>query len=145
MRRLKANAIGLPLLFLAGCGGPPNEPAATSGQPAIVRPAMGSNEVLREKLSAAPGHELIVADLVLGPDAVGEPHSHPWEEYIYVLGGVAIVDVEGAEGRTVGPGETAIIPAQTVHTPRAGPEGIRAIILRVHDEGDLLSIPAGEP
>ena len=127
----------LALLVLTGCVKTVTDPA----QPAIVQPAIGSNEVMRETLSAAPGHELIVADLVLPPNAVGEPHSHPWEEYLYVLGGSAILEAEGMATRTVEAGGKATIPPRAVHTPRAGPDGIRAIIVRVHDDGDPLSIP----
>ena len=127
----------LALLVLTGCV----KTAADPAQPTIVQPAIGSNEVMRETLSAAPGHELIVADLLLPPNAVGEPHSHPWEEYLYVLGGSAILEVEGMATRTVEAGGRATIPRKAVHTPRAGPDGIRAIIVRVHDEGDPLSIP----
>lgn len=135
MQRRAITLTVLPPLFLAGC--------ASATLP-LVHPPIGSNQVLNEDLSAAPGHELIVVDLVLPPNAVGAPHSHPWEEYLYVIGGSAVLDVEGAETRTVEAGETAIIPAMTIHTPRAGAEGIRAIVMRVHDEGDPLSIDAGK-
>ena len=107
-------------------------------------PPMGSNEVFNEAVNAAPGHELIVADLRLPPDAVGEPHSHPWEEYLYVIDGSAVVDIDGMEQREVMAGETIVLPRETVHTPRAGAEGIRAIIIRVHDEGDPVMVPASE-
>ena len=143
MRWQAANIAILALVLLTGCDQEAGQSAADPVGLAIFEPATGSNDVLHEVLSAAPGHELIVADLRLGPDAVGEPHSHPWEEYLYVLGGSAVLDVEGAEPRTIQAGETAIIPARTVHTPRAGAEGIRAIVLRVHEQGDPLSIPAG--
>ena len=144
-RRSVASGTLLALLVLTGCGEAAVEPAADAAQPEVVQPTIGSNEVMRERLSAAPGHELIVADLVLPPNAVGEPHSHPWEEYLYVLGGSAVLEVEGMPTRTVEAGATATIPAKAVHTPRAGPEGIRALVVRVHDEGDPLSIPAGAP
>ena len=112
---------------------------------AIVQPEYGSNEVFQEALSAAPGHDLILADLRLPPDAVGDRQWHPWEEYVYVLGGSAVLDIEGMEQRTIGPGETFIIAPETAHTPRAGPTGVRAIIARVHDEGDPIMVPASEP
>ena len=144
MRWQAANATILALVSLTGCDQETVRPAGDPVGLTIFEPSMGSNDVLQEALSAAPGHELIVADLRLGPDAVGDPHSHPWEEYLYVIGGSAVLDVEGAERRTVHAGETAIIPARTVHTPRAGAEGIRAIVLRVHNRGDPLNIPADE-
>lgn len=108
------------------------------------RPAIGSNEIFHEAISAASGHELIVADLLLPADAIGEAHSHLWEEYLYVIEGSAVLDIDEMDRRVLQAGEKFIIPAETVHTPTAGPEGIRAIIVRVHDEGDPLMIPASE-
>lgn len=131
MRRVAAIG-GLSLLILSGCAQRPLT---------VLQPPLGANEVLRAMTSAAPGHELIVSDLLLGPNAVGSPHSHPWEEYLYVIGGSALVDVDGSERRSVAAGEAVVLPGKTVHTPRAGPEGVRAIVIRVHDAGDPLSIP----
>ena len=104
-------------------------------------PPIGSNEVFREPVAAAEGHELIVADLLLPADAVGESHYHPWEEYIYVIAGSALLDIEGSEERSLLAGEGFVIPARAVHTPKAGPDGIRAIIVRVHDEDDPVMVP----
>jgi quercetin dioxygenase-like cupin family protein len=104
----------------------------------------GSNEVFREGTAAAPGHELIVADLVLPANAVGDRHYHPWEEHLYVIDGSAILDIDGMEQRSLTAGEKFVIPAEMVHTPKAGPDGIRAIIIRVHDEGDPVTVPADQ-
>ena len=138
MRRVLAPA----LLALAGCAGAAG--ADAPGGLALYQPPPGSNAVLREETHAAPGHELIVADLNLPADAVGEAHWHPWEEYLYVLAGSAVLDIEGLPPRTLSAGEHFVIPRETVHTPRAGPQGIRAITIRVHDAGDPVSISAAE-
>ncbi len=142
MRLATASVTVLCLALFGGCQGKSSEQAPDGGELHIVQPAYGANAVFHEALSAAAGHELIVTDLSLGPDAVGEAHFHPWEEYLYVLGGSAVLDIEGLEPRTLVAGETFVIPPNTVHTPRAGPEGIRAMVIRVHDEGDPVSLPA---
>lgn len=132
-------AIALALgLLLAGCGG-------AGDRIAVFQPPPGSNAVFREETKAAPGHELIVADLNLPPNAVGEPHWHPWEEYLYVIGGSAIVSIEGAPPRTVSAGEHVVLPRRSVHRPQAGPQGVRAIVVRVHRAGDPVSVPATQP
>ncbi len=134
----------LAAIALAGCqqeAAPESaetDPAALS----VYQPDFGPTEIFREATAAAPGHELIVTDLHLPPNAVGDPHSHPWEEYLYVMGGSALVRVDGMEEREVMAGESIVLPREQVHTPVAGPEGIRAIVIRVHDEGDPVSIPA---
>ena len=121
-----------------------SESAAEPAQEAGYRPPEGSNDIFVEAVNAAPGHELIVTDLVLPPDAVGDAHYHPWEEYLYVIEGSAVLDIDGQDRRTLAAGEKFIIPRETVHTPVAGPGGIRAIVVRVHDEGDPVRVLAEE-
>ncbi len=134
-------AFALLTLALSACGGPAAEEEAPAEQgPAVFQPEFGSNDVFREMTAAAEGHELIVADLLLPPDAVGPAHYHPWEEYLYVIGGSAVLDIDGREAQQLTAGEAFIIPRETAHTPRAGPEGIRAIVVRVHDEGDPVRV-----
>lgn len=75
---------------------------------------------------------------------MGEAHWHLWEEFLYVIEGSAVHDIAGQPPRPLAAGESFVIPPGAVHTPRAGPRGIRAIISRVHDAGDPVSIPAGD-
>lgn len=134
--RAPFNQLALPFaMLLAGCA------SGAVAQPQGYTPPFGSNPVFNEEVHAAPGHELIVADLHLPPNAVGEAHYHLWEEYLYVIEGSALVEIEGMEPREIVAGETFVIPRLLPHTPKAGPQGIRAIIVRVHDEGDPLSVP----
>jgi quercetin dioxygenase-like cupin family protein len=109
--------------------------------PAAWQPPIGPNAVFDLAPQSAPSNRLIVTDLRLASDAVGVTHYHPWEEFLYVIEGVALVEMDGASTRTVMPGESFVIPAQPVHTPRAGPQGVRAIVVRVHREGDPVSVP----
>ncbi len=131
----------LPLLLVTACS---QEAGSDAAPGSGYLPPMGSNEVYRGEPGAAPGRQLIVADLHLGPDAVGAAHSHPWEEHLYVLGGSAVVDIEGMNADTLEAGEFFVIPPGTVHTPRAGPDGVRAIIMRLHNEGEPDMVPAGQ-
>ena len=114
-------------------------------QTAAYLPANGLERDLPRGDNAAPGYELIVADLLLPADAVGEAHYHPWEEYLYVIDGSAVLDIDGMEPRTLQAGEHFVIARETVHTPRAGPDGVRAIIARVHKQGDPVMVPAPRP
>lgn len=131
---MKCGAAIPAVLLLAGC---------VQANP-LYQPPLGSNVVFREATAAAPGHELIVADLKLAANAVGEAHYHPWEEYLYVIEGSAVLEIAGQEPRTLLAGEHFAIPRRTVHTPRAGSTGVRAIVVRVHDDGDPVMVPAGQ-
>lgn len=125
---------GLLLVALAGCASVPAE------SPRYL-PPIGSNEVFNTEPGAAPGHRLVVADLRLGPNAVGAAHYHPWEEYLYVIEGSAVLSFDGQEPRTLVAGEHVVIPARAVHRAQAGPEGVRGIVTRLHDLADPIAVP----
>ena len=57
-------------------------------------------------------------------------HSHAAEELVYVIEGSAIHVEDGKPERTLRPGDMAVIPPETVHRPRGGPDGARAITVR---------------
>jgi quercetin dioxygenase-like cupin family protein len=138
MRWRVRGLLALVVLPVAGCvAGPAVEPVR-------YLPPLGSNTVFETEPGAAPGHRLVVADLRLEPDAVGAAHYHPWEEFLYVIEGSALLTIAGAEERVLRAGERAVIPARVVHVPRAGPDGVRAIITRVHDVADPITVPVEE-
>jgi quercetin dioxygenase-like cupin family protein len=60
------------------------------------------------------GDRMIVALMTAPAGKQSEPHSHPNEQWIYVLEGVMEVVVDGAR-HTAYPGELIYIPANTIH------------------------------
>ncbi len=106
------------------------------------RPPPGSNEVLVVPLANAEGLEVFVSDVVLPPGFQVPPHSHPGQEIVYVIEGSAVHVEEGAEDRIYKAGEAFTIQPGVVHSPYAGDEGARAIVFRVHVEGQPIRIPA---
>ena len=108
------------------------------------QPAQGSNEVLRGPIEAAPGHELVVGDLVMGAGGSIPRHYHHGEEFLYVIGGSAVVSRPGVPDVTLGPGQGLRIPPGTVHWGRAGPEGVRAVSSWVAAQGQPLRVPVPE-
>ncbi len=106
------------------------------------RPPPGSNQVLSAPLALADGLEVIISDVVIPPNAAVPPHSHPGQEFVYVIEGSAMHVVEGAEQRIYRPGEAFTIEPGVVHSPYATEEGARAIVFRVHIEGEPIRVPA---
>jgi quercetin dioxygenase-like cupin family protein len=98
--------------------------------------AAGSNEVLKEKLDSAPGLEVVISDVVIPPGAQVPRHYHPGEEFLYLIEGTATHIEEGSENRELTPGDAMVIRMGKIHSPKAGPEGARAIVFRVHIEGE---------
>ena len=90
----------------------------------------GPVEVIRTQASFADDIEIIVSDVRIAPDAEVPGHSHAAEELVYVIEGSAVHVEEGLPERTLRPGDMAVIPPETVHRPRGGPDGARAITVR---------------
>jgi len=112
--------------------------------PQATRPPAGSNEMLRAPLSALPGSEVIVSDVVIPPNAQVARHYHPGEEFLYVIEGSAIHIEQGKPDRLLKAGESYAIPPFAIHSPKGGPEGARAIVFRVHLAGQPERIDAPE-
>src|SRR5260221_12563782 len=72
--------------------------------------------------SCVEGDRMIVALMRMKAGTGAEPHSHPNEQWIYVLEGTFHADIGGKE-IDVKPGSVVYIPANTVHAGKATAEG----------------------
>ena len=79
---------------------------------------------------------MIVALMTAPAGKMSEPHSHPNEQWIFVLEGVMSLIVDG-ELHTAHPGELIYIPANTVHCGST-PEGKDAKFFTVKDASHSL-------
>lgn len=134
-------------LLATGCAKIEDAPDETSLADAIEAPeglAPGSNEMLRADLSAAPGLEVLVSDVIIPPGAEVPRHYHPGEEFVYVIEGSATHVEEGKPDRELGTGDAIVISPKAVHAPRGGPQGARAIVFRVHIEDMPERVPVTE-
>ena len=114
-------------LLLGGC--------AANASPAAWQPPIGPNPVFDQAPEAVTDRRLIVTDLRLGPDAVGAAHYHPWEEFLYVIGGSTVISREGQPDLTLTAGQSIRIAPGTVHWGRAGDQGLRAVASWVKLDG----------
>ncbi len=128
--------IGLVAAFLFACADEPKTPLL-----------YGPVEVIRTPASFAEGVEIIVSDVRIAPDGEVPGHTHAAEELVYVIEGSAIHVEEGLPERTLRAGDMAVIPPNTVHRPRGGPAGARAVTVRFklpEREVQEAVVPAGD-
>ena len=112
--------------------------------PVPYTPDAGINLVLEGPIEAAPGHHLVVGDLVLGAGAEVPRHIHSGEEFLYVLAGSATIMREGAVDVVLGPGDSLRIAPGVVHSGQAGPDGLRAVASWVVVDGQPLRMAPQE-
>jgi quercetin dioxygenase-like cupin family protein len=67
------------------------------------------------------GDRMIVGLMRMNAGTGAEPHSHPNEQWIYVLQGTFHANIGGKEF-DVKPGSVVYIPANTIHAGKATPE-----------------------
>jgi len=68
------------------------------------------------------GDRMIVGLMRMAAGTGAEPHSHPNEQWIYVLEGTFRADI-GGNKFDAPPGSVVYIPANVVHAGKATPEG----------------------
>ncbi len=151
---MKVYIMALATLLLAACSTPQqgrfdhgNQAQAQAPTQTVepeYSPLPGSNEMLRSPITLADGLEVIISDVVIPPNATVPRHYHPGEEFIYVIEGSAIHMEEGKADLPLKAGETYVIPPEAKHSARGGAEGARAIVFRVHVEGEDERIPVEE-
>lgn len=102
--------------------------------------------VLQTEMALAEGLEVIVADVVIPPNSAVARHCHPGQEILVLVEGSAVHVEQGKPDLPLVPGEAYAIPAGAIHAPRAGPEGARAVVFRVHVAGqpERFAVPEGD-
>ena len=113
-----------------------NPSSASSPDSEHYTPPPGTNQMLRAPITIADGLEVIISDVVIPPNGKVPRHYHPGEEFIYVIEGSAVHIEEDQPDRILKAGDTYVIPPEAEHSPRGGSEGARAIVFRVHVEGE---------
>jgi quercetin dioxygenase-like cupin family protein len=89
---------------------------------AKVDPIMGGPEYSSVYGGCVEGDRIMVALMRMPAGTGSEPHSHPNEQWVYVLEGTMESTVDGRH-HVVKPGSLIYIPANTVHCAKATPDG----------------------
>lgn len=115
----------------------PHSPATTALSPPTYPNTLkpGSNEMLRARTAMAEGVEVIISDVIIPPNSRLARHYHPGEEFIYVIEGEVVHVEEGKPDRIIRAGETVVIAPKVIHAPYTTDQAARAIVFRVHVDG----------
>lgn len=109
-------------------------------------PSLADDKPVREKLlhgsvTGISSHMILAERLSVPANFTAPYHHHPVEEFLYILEGEAIVRFKDGEDVPVKTGDLFVIPAMRVHTAVTGDQPIKALIYRVHPEGEPVATP----
>lgn len=91
-----------------------------------------------------PDGEAIVTTLELPANFKFSEHYHPGEEILYVLEGDGWILNADDPDVYLAAGQSARIPAGRIHSGTSGEQGLKAVIFRVHPQGQPLRIEVTE-
>jgi quercetin dioxygenase-like cupin family protein len=89
---------------------------------ASLQKIMGGPDYSTAHGPCVEGDRMIVGLMRMNAGTGAEPHSHPNEQWIYILQGTFHAKVGGKE-IDAKPGSVVYIPANTIHSGGATPEG----------------------
>ncbi len=111
---------------------------------AVAQTAPAKRTILqRTDVAASPAQETIVGTVEIAPGAGNPMHYHNGSEIGVVVAGQIRLEVEGQPPRTLGVGESFLIPRGVVHRSLpASPTGAKLISTWTLDKGGEIMIPA---
>jgi quercetin dioxygenase-like cupin family protein len=89
---------------------------------AKLDPILGGPDYARAIGPCVEGDRMMFAVMRIPAGTGAEPHSHPNEQWMYVLEGNFTVTIEGKTVQAR-PGSVVYVPANLVHETRASPDG----------------------
>ena len=89
---------------------------------AKVNHILGGPDYSTANGACVEGERMIVALMRMPAGTGAEPHSHPNEQWIYILEGTFRANIDGKD-IDVTPGSVVYIPANTVHAGKATADG----------------------
>ena len=72
--------------------------------------------LMQRDLIALPGKEMVVSRIEQAPGAIGRPHRHFAQVFVYMLEGKVIMQVKGGPRVTLGPGQTFYENPSDIHS-----------------------------
>lgn len=97
-------------------------------------------------LTTTPGYDGVTVLVELAVGGTAARHTHPGEEFVYVLEGTATFEMEGQPPRVIKPGDAFFIPALRPHiATNTGNVPLKMLSNYVLPTGKPLATPAPLP
>lgn len=114
---------------------------AAEPQPAAVE------QLLTKDLTGIDGREAVMLTVEYPPGGASTPHRHDAHVFVYVLEGSLVMQADGREAVTLGPGGTFYESPEDVHRVSANAsktEAVKFLVFFVKEKGKPSSRPVAE-
>lgn len=92
-------------------------------------------DLLTKQLEGVENTEVVVSITTVPPCMTLPKHTHPGEEFAYVLEGALTLWQEGKPDEHYKKGNVGLVPLKQVHTISTQTEGATVLVFRVHELG----------
>jgi quercetin dioxygenase-like cupin family protein len=94
-------------------------------------------------LTSTPGYEGVMVQAELAVGGAAPRHTHPGEEFVYVLEGTATFDMTGRAPLAIKAGDAFVIPPHTPHVAtNTGKVPVKLLSTYIIPKGQPLATPA---
>jgi len=112
--------------------------SAADAQPSAVH-----KTALQDVPFPPPQYHTTTIRTLVDRGGVVEPHTHPGVEMGYVLGGHAVLKINGRPPRALSAGDSFAVPARTIHSvENTGPGALTMLSTYVVEKGQPIASPA---
>ena len=119
-------------LLLGICGG-----AVVAQQPGFTRTPLQTHPI-----SAATTYQVVQARAEFAPGVAAGRHTHPGEEFGYVIEGTLLLEVDGQPAKTLHAGEAFFVPAGAIHDGKnVGSGSLKVLATYVVEKGKPVATP----
>ncbi len=101
-------------------------------------------ELMRAPVEGLSSHEGAISTVVLPPGSATPKHSHPGQEYVYVISGTLVMEAQGAAPITLAAGKAHVSPANQAHVVRnaSKTKAAKVVVVALVPKGQPAMIPA---
>lgn len=96
---------------------------------------MKFDNLVHAALESADDLEVVVSVVEVPPKSKLPVHSHPGEEFAYVIEGSFVLWQKGKEDMRLKAGDAGVVPLDQVHTVFTEDEAAKLVVFRVHKKG----------
>jgi quercetin dioxygenase-like cupin family protein len=117
--------------------------ALTGTVPLMAQQPGFTRAILQKGDLSMPGHEAVQVRAEFDPGAAAGRHTHPGEEFTYILEGTLVLEVEGKAPVTLHAGDYFFVPAGIVHDGRnVGNAKAKVLATYIVEKGKPIATPA---